>query len=125
MLTFPEIGRGSSRTVYDLGDGTVVKVCHACAGLQFCQCALEAVNWARLRESPAREYIVPIIACGPCWVRMPKARPVYTIPESLGAVEEWYRENYQELKRWAIGGDCGNWNICEYEGKYRLHDYSC
>jgi hypothetical protein len=78
-MEFPELGQGAFRTTYDLGDGTVVKICRGdwCAeslkALHYrCHCLREAERWASAGEA-ARIYLAPVIDSGLHWVRMVKA----------------------------------------------------
>lgn len=89
MISWPIIGEGTTRTVYDLGDGTVVKICSwsACCGDRWsCHCAREATRWS----AGGSPILAPILDSGTCWVRMPKADDIPKKHESR-SLEQVFR----------------------------------
>lgn len=113
---FPKIGDGSTRKVFDLGDGTVVKVCHALDhGSDVCPCLKEIEVWAAFLDHPR---LVPVIEGGLHWVRMPKIDKDFTSP-----LWQTYTHACREIPPGV--GDYGSSNWSPYKGMLRMHDYGC
>jgi hypothetical protein len=132
MLEFPRIASGSTRDVYDLGDGTVIKVCfwpgspgikdyyarsevtpenasYMAHRMQHgCPCAREAKLW----NSSKSKALLPVLAHGACWVRMPFVAPAYF--SAVPRIDELFNLGV---------GDQTETNFALYKGRKVCIDY--
>ena len=126
----PRIGKGTTRGVYDLGDGTVLKRCegrHAHrAG--YCPCMSEGEFWAKIQARTEAVLFAPTYESGECWTRMQKADSVPVpcldgaCPPGMPYGANWFIKAEQEiLPVYPHDIHPGQFGI--FEGKVKLLDY--
>lgn len=124
------IGRGTTRDVYDLGDGTVLKVCrktrHA-HRVGYCPCETEGEHWNRHHGKDSESLFAPVVAYGPCWIRMKKADdvPVPCVnecPHGMPYDARWYKD-FQDRIAPIYAQDLHPGQVGKFGDSYRLLDY--
>lgn len=130
LTELPLLGKGTTRAVYDLSDGTVVKTCkgmpHA-HRVGYCPCEAETANWAKFASSPNAELFAPVLEGGECWNRMVKADSVPVpcldgCPNGMPYDADWFMGAYRAIKEfYNIDIHPGQFGI--FGGKYKLLDY--
>lgn len=72
VLSLPEIGSGTCRIVYDLGD-VVLKVNRGHRSTLHGSCETEASHWEMFRDTEHADLFAPVLASGDGWLIMAKA----------------------------------------------------
>lgn len=112
-VTFPFLGSGASKNVYNLGDGYVLKV-HIPASIWGNQVKRECQRWARARDGQ-RKYMAPIIAHSADykWSIQTKANCETHAPHNA----------VSEIKDALPWGDFHGANVAKLHGKWVAIDY--
>lgn len=121
--SLPKLGQGVSRRVYDLGDGTVLKVG---TGSDFAGTNLsEAEQWRKVEGTQWEEHFAEVLAVADdgSWLIMRAVERTFVNDRS--AWSEWYREVGSELTHSLKVGDLHYGNVgVTVQGQIKVIDYA-
>ena len=129
-LSLPRLGKGTTRGVYDLGDGTVLKRCEGRDAHRngYCSCESEGKFWAKIQGRAEAALFAPTYESGECWTRMQKADEVPVpcldgaCPRNMPYGADWFRAMESKIYPvYARDIHPGQFGI--FGGSYKLLDY--
>lgn len=129
ISALPMLGKGTTRHVWDLGDGTVLKTCFGRAAHRgpYCPCLDEHKFWGKIHAEAGGALFAPTYEAGDCWVRMKKADSVPVpclggCPGGMPYGADWYRKAAAKIYQF-YPHDIHPGQFGIFGGQYKLLDY--